>query len=333
MGRGRLKISLDLGESEKDPARFRDCAKLADKLGFDAAWLGDHFLPWIHSADRSAFVWSLIGCCLEATKKIKLGPLVSTPIGGRYHPAMVAQASATLDNMYPGRLLIAVGTGEAMNEVPFLGKWPPWAERIDRLIEGVTLIRRFWNSPSYFDFEGTYFKMKQVYLYTKPKTDLQICFSGDGPKSARIAGQYGDHLITESSMNPLERCKGIIFPAFDGGASIARKNPDAMEKIVALNFTLADERIFLKKTRKAAAVVTSAGLGEPDPRKIEQMGTQVSDDDLLKRIYFCSTWTDVIDLISKFQEIGATQVILPSGPDLRLIRDYAKRILSHFKRK
>jgi coenzyme F420-dependent glucose-6-phosphate dehydrogenase len=106
-----LKISLDIGENERDPADFRDCVMLADKLGFDVAWLGDHFMPWLHSGNRSAYVWSLIGPCLERTKNIKVGPFVTSPIGGRYNPAIVAQASATHDSMYSNRFVWGLELG------------------------------------------------------------------------------------------------------------------------------------------------------------------------------------------------------------------------------
>lgn len=323
-------IALDLGENEKDPAYFRDCVVLADRLGFDVAWLGDHFMPWIHSGNQSAFVWSLMGACLERTSRIKVGSFVTTPLGARYHPAIIAQASATLDNMYPERILLGVGTGEAINEAPFFERWPPWQERIQRLTEATKLMRRLWTSDSHFDFEGKYFRMKQVYLYTKPKTNLKIFFSGEGPKSARFAGEYGDHLITESSVKSLEQCRDSIFPMFEKGAIAAGKDPKLMEKVVSLSFTFEDKDSFLKKERKWAAIF-STGLNELDPRKIEQMGNDISEEEFLRTTNFCSTWTDVVDLISKFRAIGATQIVLPSGANQELIRTYAERILPHFK--
>jgi coenzyme F420-dependent glucose-6-phosphate dehydrogenase len=226
------EIAADIGENEADPAEFRDCVMLAEKLGYDAAWLGDHYMPWVHSGNRSAFVWSLMGSCLQATKKIKLGPYVTTPIGGRYHPAIIAQASATLDNMFPGRLLLGVGTGEALNEVPFFKGWPPWEERMERLIEGTQLIRKLWKSGSYFDFRGRYFSANQLFLYTKPRTEMKILFSGVGRKAARYAGQYGDGLITLSSHNNFERCRDMLFPSFYEGARSAGEDPTEMKIVL-----------------------------------------------------------------------------------------------------
>ena len=111
-------------------------------MGFYGAFFGDHFLPWVHEGGKSAFIWSLMGSALQATRKIKVGPLVTVPIGARSRPAIIAQAAATMDNMYPGRFLLNVGTGEAVNESFFLLKWPRWEERIERLNEGIALIRK-----------------------------------------------------------------------------------------------------------------------------------------------------------------------------------------------
>ena len=128
----KIRFQLDLGENDFDPAQFVDGVVYADELGFDTAWFGDHFFPWYHSGKKSAFAWAVMSVALEKTNRIKVGPLVSTPIGGRYHPALIAQASATIDNMYPGRFSLGVGTGEAVNERPFFNdKWPTWNERID----------------------------------------------------------------------------------------------------------------------------------------------------------------------------------------------------------
>jgi secondary-alcohol dehydrogenase (coenzyme-F420) len=327
-----LEIALDIGENEKDPQEFKECVILAEKLGFDVAWLGDHFMPWAHSSNRSSYVWSLMGACLEATKKIRLGPYVTTPIGARYHPLIIAQAAATLDNMYPGRFLLTVGTGEAMNEAPFFG-WPTWNERMERMVEGIQMIRKMWESKTFFDFDGKYFKANQIYLYTRPRTNMKIYVSGVGPKAARGAGEFGDALITLSHANAFERCRDVIFPAFEEGARSAGKDPAKMEKLVSLSFSFKDAQTFAKTERRYAGIVAKNSFNEPDPRKIEQMGRDLSDEELIKSTTFCKNWNDVLDLISKFRELGTTMIVLNSGADKKLIRTFGQKILPHFRKK
>lgn len=326
--RNKLKISLDIGENDKDPSEFRDLVVLSEKLGFDIAWLGDHFMPWMDSGNRSAYVWSLLGSALESTSKIKTGPYVTTPIGARYHPAIIAQASATLDNMYPGRFILTVGTGEAVNEATFFPQgWPPWKERTDRLVEGVDLIRRLWSSKEYFDFNGNYFKQRQVFLYTKPRTQLKIYFSAIGEKFAKVAGRYGDGLITTGSRNQFDRCRDVIFPNFDSGAREAGKDPSKLEKILSITFTFEDPDTFLRNHRKHAGNLVRKAYGMPDPRAIENLGEELPDDVILRSTNFCSGWSDVVELIRKYEEIGVNQIVLPSGSDAKKIRTYSEKIL------
>ena len=327
-----LELSLDIGENEKDPQEFKECVILAEKLGFDVAWLGDHFMPWAHSSNRSSYVWSLMGACLEASKKIRLGPYVTTPIGARYHPLIIAQAASTLDNMYPGRFVLTVGTGEAMNEAPFFG-WPSWNERMERLVEGIQMIRKMWESKSYFDFDGKYFKANQIYLYTRPRTNMKIYVSGVGPKMARVAGEFGDGLITLSHANSFERCRDIIFPAFEEGVRSAGKDPSKVEKIVSLSFTFKDPETFARTERTYAGIVAKNSVNEPDPRKIEQMGREMPAEELIKSTAFLKNWDDVFDLIEKYRKLGVTMIALNSGADKKLIRTFGQKVLPHYRKK
>ena len=327
-----FEVALDIGENEQDPNEFKECVILGEKLGYDVTWLGDHFMPWYHTSDRSSFVWSLMGACLEATKKIRLGPYVTTPIGARYHPLIIAQAAATLDNMYPGRFILTVGTGEAMNEFPFFERWPNWNERMERLVEGVQMIRKMWGSKEFFDFDGKYFKASQIYLYTRPRTSMKIYISGVGVKMARAAGEFGDGLITLTVANSFERCRDVIFPAFEEGARSVGKDPSKMEKIVSLNFTLKDRDTFAKTERRFSGIAAKGSFDEPDPRKIEQMGIELNEEELFKTTTFCEKWSDVVELISRYKDLGVTQIVLNTGADRKAIRQYAQKILPHFKK-
>ena len=156
----------------------------AEKAGFDYLWLGDHFFPWHQSFRHCFFVWEVLAAVGARTKSIKFGPDVTVPIGGRYHPAVIAQAAATMDNMFPGRFVLGVGSGEAISEARFFGRWPRWDERQERLIEAIDLIKMLWTKKEYFDFEGKRFKMTNVFGHLKPKTQIPIYVSALGGRSA-----------------------------------------------------------------------------------------------------------------------------------------------------
>jgi len=326
-----LKISVDIGENYNDPLRFVECAVVAEKYGFDTIWFGDHFLPWFHGGSRSSFVWSVMPVALDRTRKINIGPDVTCPIGGRFHPAIVAQASATLDNMYPGRFLLGVGSGEAINEAQFLPKgWPSWNERIERLNEAVKLMRQLWEKEDYFTFEGKYFPMKDIFLYTRPKTRIPIYFSALGIKAASFAGMYGDHLVT---MGSPERCADVIFPAFESGARDAGKDPSQAEKMVLLDVYFGTKEGGMKKLRETGEVgsLDMAAFGVLDPRKIEEIGHGISEDKVSSVKCFCPTPEDLIKVIESYREKGANHVAIVTNSFPDKIQMIGQDVLPHFQ--
>jgi G6PDH family F420-dependent oxidoreductase len=321
---------VDVGESYNDPLQFVECCQLAENYGFDTIWFGDHFLPWAHSGNKSAFVWSVMPAALERTKRITIGPNVTCPIGGRFHPAIIAQAAATIDNMYPGRFMLGVGFGEAMNEARFFASgWPKWHEKIERLAEVTVLMRKLWENQDYFSFEGMYFNMKDVFLYTKPKTRIRIFFSAIGRKAASYSGKYGDNLVT---INTPERCRNVIFPAFEEAARKAGKDPSRMEKMAHLETYFTDAKKGVDEVRRSgdAGILVEGAFEEQDPRKIEEMGTAVSDEKILENKYFVSSPEELIEHIDRYRKAGATRVYLVTNSFPKNIQFVGEKILPHF---
>jgi len=323
---------VDVGENYNDPQKFAECSVIAEKYGFEAIWYGDHFLPWFDSGKKSSYVWSVMPVALERTRRIKVGPDVTCPIGGRFHPAIVAQASATIDNMYPGRFLLGVGSGEAINEARFFSAgWPKWNERIERLGEAVTLMKRLWTEGEYFDFNGKYFPLKDVFLYTRPKTTIPVYFSALGPKAAIYAGRYGDHLVT---IGTPERCADVIFPAFDEGAEKAGKDPSECEKMVLLDVFFGTKEEGLKKLKETgeAGPTDFRSFGILDPRKIEEIGHSVSDELILATKWFCPTPEDLIKAIESYSEVGATHIDVVTNSFPEKIQLVGEKVLPHFQK-
>jgi coenzyme F420-dependent glucose-6-phosphate dehydrogenase len=323
-----VKISVDLGENYNDPQQFVECAQAAEKYGFDTVWFGDHFFPWFHSGNKSSFVWSVIPVALDRTETIKMGPDVTCPIGGRFPPAIIAQAAATIDNMYPGRFSLGVGSGEAINEARFFANgWPNWNERIERLNEAVTLMRRMWQEKDYFDFDGKYFATKELYLYTRPKTNIPIYYSAIGPKAAAFAGMYGDNLVT---IGTPERLGDVIFPAFESGQRNAGRNPG--EKMVLLDVFYGTKEEGLRQLKQTgeAGPVDLVSFGVLDPRKIEEIGHHVSDEKILSMKCFCETPEDLIKAIESYTRRGASHVAVVTNSYPDKIRFVGERVLPSF---
>ena len=327
------KISVDIGENYNDPERFVECAVLAEKYGFDTVWFGDHFMPWFHGGRRSSFVWSVMAVALDRTRRIRVGPDVTCPIGGRFPPAIVAQASATLDNMYPGRFQLGVGSGEAINEARFFASgWPNWKERIARLAEAVALIRRMWEEEEYFSFDGMYFSMKDIYLYTRPKTRIPIYFSALGAKAAAFAGIYGDHLVT---MGSPQRCEEVIFPAFESAARKAGKDVTRMEKMVLLDVYFGTKEEGLRKLRETgeAGSLAPEAVGVLDPRKIEDIGHHISEHAIVGTKCFCPNPEDIIDVIESYLKKGTNHVAISTNSFPDKIQMIGEKVLPYFQGK
>ncbi len=302
-----------------------------EKAGFDALWLGDHFYPWHHSFRHNFYVWSLLPIVLSRTKSIKGGVAVTVPIGGRYHPALIAQASATIDVMFPGRFLLGVGSGEAMNEQPFLGFWPKWEERIERLIEGIDLIKKLFHEQDFFKFEGKYFKMPMAFLYLKPKTDIPIYFSAMGEKSAYMAGKYADRLMTVAN---IERYSSTILPNFEKGAREAGRNPAIVEKAVSIGGGIGDPKNVVKRIKTYIAGASLKEMfNEPDPRKILEAAKKIDDEQIMRSMCISETGADIIENIDKFRKLGVNQVIWGDFSDNvnRMLRIFKTKIIPYFK--
>jgi coenzyme F420-dependent glucose-6-phosphate dehydrogenase len=325
-----VEIHLDLGENYYDPQEFVNAAVYAEELGFCTAWFGDHIYPWFHSGKRSAFVWSVLGVALEKTSTIKVGPWVTVPIGARYHPAIVAQAAATLENMYPGRFLLGVGTGEALNERPFWnGKWPKWRERMDRLTEGIQLIQKLWRSKNPFAFEGKYFSSDFYYLYTKPRGVIPLYFSAIGRKAARQAGIYADHLITLCPRNSLQRMKDVILPAYYKGRVEANKK-GAGGVAIGLGFSFKSPEEILRTQWRSLGILHKDSWSIPNPITVEAEGKTVTVDDIRKGTHLCKNWRDVLQLVEAYIQLGVTAITFFTGADKNQIHLIADNILSVF---
>jgi len=323
-------IHLDLGENNYEPKSFIEALTFAEDLGFETAWFGDHFMPWFHSGKRSQFVWSTLGAAMGRTNKIKTGPLVTPPIGARYHPAIVAQAAATLDNLFPGRFLLGVGTGEALNERPFWnGNWPRWEERMERLTEGVQLIRKLWTSREPFSFDGKYFSSEFMFLYTKPKSEIPIYFAAAGKKGAYFAGMYGDKLVTLCPRNSLKKVKDVLLPSYREGISRSG-NKKRGSFVVHLDFSMKSPGELKEKDWRKLGWMTKDSWSIEDPIQVEDAGKKITMAQLKNEIHFVKGWRGLVEVIGSYKEAGAEAVVLISEANRSMIKEIGKNVLEVF---
>jgi G6PDH family F420-dependent oxidoreductase len=326
----KIEISINLALSDCDPHAVVDAAVYAEEMGFRTVWINDHIFPWNHSAKRSSFAWSMMPLALEKTDKLRVGPWVTVPTGARYHPAIIAQAAATLDNMYPGRLMLGVGTGEALNERPFWNdRWPKWEERMDRLTEGIRLMRQMWESKEPFKFEGKFFSSDFYYLYTKPKHKIPIYQSAIGRRAAKAAGRQAEGLITVIPRNNLQRLQEVILPAYMRGRREANK--EGMGKVAAeMFFSFGKPEDLLKSSWRTLGICRKDSWSIPNPVAVEEEGAKVTIEELRRNIAFCKNWKDFVQVVEAYREIGVNEVNIDTGCNKKTIREFAKNVLDVF---
>jgi probable non-F420 flavinoid oxidoreductase len=185
------RIGFHASHEQWPPSALLRQVRMAEQAGFDAAMCSDHFHPWSERQGESGFAWSWLGAALEATK-LSFGTVCAP--GQRYHPAIIAQAAATLAELYPGRFWLAVGSGEALNENITGETWPSKKERNDRLEECVAIMRDLWSGET-VNHDGQV-RVRQAKLYTRPEKPPPVIGAAVTPDTARWIGGWADGLIT-----------------------------------------------------------------------------------------------------------------------------------------
>jgi G6PDH family F420-dependent oxidoreductase len=169
-------------------------AVLAEQAGFPALWVSDHFHPWLENQGESPFVWAALGAIAASTEQVRVTTAVTCPTT-RIHPAIIAQAAATTQELFGGRFALGVGTGEALNEHIFADHWPRPEVRRDMLEEAVAIMRALWTGET-LDHDGEHYVVDNARLYTLPDREPDVIVSGFGPQSIDLAAKIGDGFAT-----------------------------------------------------------------------------------------------------------------------------------------
>jgi G6PDH family F420-dependent oxidoreductase len=191
-----ITVGVGFSAEELGPREIVDAAIHAEQAGFDAAWVSDHYHPWVDAQGQSAFVWNVLGGIAYATERINIATGVTCPIM-RIHPAVIAQAAATTQVMANGRFWLGVGTGEALNEHILGQKWPETDVRLEMLEEAVEVMRALWSGKQTSHY-GKHFTVENARIYTLPDAAPPVYISGFGKKAVGVAAKIGDGLVGTS---------------------------------------------------------------------------------------------------------------------------------------
>lgn len=295
-----MRMSIDLGGMYESPGYYLDRAESVEDAGFDAVWFGDHIQPWFHEGGQAPFAWSWLPVALERTVSIPVGVFVTPPLY-RYHPLVVSNAVATIDQLFPGRFRLAVGTGERMNEHPFVDEWPTWSDRARALVESIEIMRTYWNADDFFEYDGEHFAFDPVYPYEQPVSEQEIYCSATGPGSARLAARHADHLVTLGNVPDVgER---VIDTYRDHGGD--------GEVVVQTVGGFGDrQRLTDRLMRSFASTLIPENFDETDPRELQASTDRVSRAKVTEKLLVAEEPAEVLTWIDEQRERGADHVVI-----------------------
>ncbi len=329
-----LTLGYKASAEQFGPRELLEFAVLAEEVGFDSVAVSDHFQPWRHTDGHAPFAFAWLAALGERTQRVRLGTSVVTPTF-RYHPSIIAHAMATLGCLYPGRVFLGIGTGEAMNEVAATGiKWPGFKERFERLREAIYLMRRLW-SEERVTFEGRYYRTYNATLYDRPTQPIPLYVAASGPTAAKLAGQIADGLICTSGKAP-ELYRDTLLPNLEEGAREAGRNPQAIERIIEMKVSFDHDRDrALTDTRYWAALALrpEEKTGIEDPIALEQLADALPIERAASRWIVSTDPDEHVERIRPYLELGFTHLIFHApGPDqARFLRLYAQEVLPRLR--
>jgi|SRR5437016_3669321 len=300
-------IGYMLAHEQFPVPELAEIGRHAAEAGFGLLATSDHFQPWQANEAHSGLAWVTMGALGERTRSAWIGTTVTCPTL-RYHPAVVAEAFASLSQLYPGRVFLGVGSGEALNERAATGEWPEWEERWERLAEAIKIIRALWTGEQ-VSHRGKHYTVEGK-LYDRPARPIPLLTAANGPKAMRLAGLHGDGLITDP--NTWKQHK----PEWEKGANEAGKDPHKMPVLVE-QFVVVGNDDEAKRSAELWRFIPKAFekyVDNPDPAVIQR---EAEAELPLEKVY--GEWvvgTDPekhVEEIERLFESGATIVNIHSG--------------------
>ena len=315
------------------PRELVDYAVGAEENGFDSAFLSDHFQPWMHEGGHAPAALPWLGAAGEATKRILLGTSVLTPTF-RYHPGIIAQAFGTLGLLYPGRMILGVGTGEALNEVTLGQNWPDPPERFQRMKEAILMIRELWREER-VTYEGNYYTVNNATVYDRPEQEVPIYIGASGPAATRLAGRMADGWITTSGKaNELYTNK--LIPAFDEGIRKAGREKDDVDRMLEVKVSFRPDReAALENTRFWAplALTPDEKMGVHDPVEMQRLAQELPTERAASRFIVSDDPEEHVAQIQRYLDLGFTHLVFhdPGHDQETFLELYGREVLPRLR--
>jgi coenzyme F420-dependent glucose-6-phosphate dehydrogenase len=329
-----LRLGYNTSAEQFGPNELLQFAILAEQQGFDSVFISDHFQPWRHTGGHAPFSLAWMGALGARTSRIAIGTSVLTPTF-RYPPAVVAQAFGTLSVMFPRRIILGVGTGESLNEVPATGMiWPERRERFTRFCEAIKLIRRLW-SEERVTFEGEYYHTEKATIYDRPDEMPPIYIACAGPMIAKFTGKVADGFICTSGKSP-ELYREILLPNLAAGVQKSGREHGTLDRMIEMKVSFdLDLQRASEDTRYWAALALSPEqkMSVEDPLEMERLADSLPTAQAARRWIVSTDPDEHVEKIRPYVELGFRHLVFHApGPDQeRFIRLYSQHVLPRLR--
>jgi coenzyme F420-dependent glucose-6-phosphate dehydrogenase len=329
-----VTIGYKASAEQFGPRELVDYAVLAEEAGLDSVWVSDHFLPWRHNGGHAPFALAWIAAVGERTHRVTIGTSVLTPTF-RYNPAVVAQAFATMSLLTQGRVVLGVGTGEALNEIAVSGReWPEFRERFARLREAIDVMRRLWTRDS-VDHRGDHYTLVDARIYDRPASPVPVYVAAGGPVVAKYAGRLADGVICTSGKG-MELYTDKLMPALVEGAAAVERDLSPVDKMVEVKLSYdRDRRRALENTRFWAPLSLTAEQKHSvsSAEEMERLADELPIDQLAKRWIVASDPDEVIAQIKPYVDLGLTHLVLhgPGHDQARFLDQVAEDVVPRLR--
>ena len=329
-----LKLGYKASAEQFAPRALLEFSVLAEEMGFDSVFISDHFQPWKHTDGHApnSLVW--LGALGARTSRVVMGTSVLTPTF-RYHPSIVAQAFGTLGSMFPGRVVLGIGTGESLNEVPATGQpWPEFKERYARMRESVRLMRRLW-TEEHVTFEGEYYHTENATIYDRPDAPVPIFVAAAGAMVAKYAGRFGDGFICTSG-KAMELYTDTLLPKVKEGLAESGPKAQPYDMMIEVKVSFDTDRArALADTRHwaALALTPEEKVSVEDPREMERLADALPVERTAKRWIVSDDADEHVERIGVYVKLGFRHLVFHApGPDQeRFLRLYAQHVLPRLR--
>ena len=329
-----LKLGYKASAEQFPPRELLEFAIQAETVGFDSILVSDHFQPWRHTGGHAPFSFAWLGALGERTSRAIIGTSVVTPTF-RYHPSILAQAIGTLGSLFPGRVLLGVGTGESLNEVPATGmEWPPFKERFHRLREAIELMRSLAREER-VTFEGDYYRTAKATVYDRPEVPVPIYVAASGAVAARLAGRVGDGFICTSGKAP-ELYREVLLPALAEGLEKSGRDGAGFERMIEMKVSFDRDRgRAMEDTRHWAALALSGEekMAVEDPLEMERLADALPAERAASRWIVSTDPDEHVERLAETIALGFTHLVFHApGPDQhRFFKLYEDLILPRLR--